>query len=243
MLTNLKIVIKLTGAAVGKSVGTVNLDYLRHFGQFIKGLAETCSIAVTIGGGHVARQYIGAAKQLGASDSKASILGGDVGLLNARLVLAVLTGLGVRTSYTPIEKFSIAEEKLNSGVIPVLFGRWPALTSDSVAVYFADYVSANLVLKLSQVDSIYDHDPKIHSDAIPYTRLSHEQLEALSIQHDNRIAGEQFVIDLLAAKRLKNSNIPLWLLHMNELDLAAESLSNFQTARILRGTLVGDIQV
>jgi uridylate kinase len=241
MPTKLTIVIKLTGAAVEKTVGTVNLDYLKRFGVFINHLAKSCSIAVTIGGGHVARQYIVAAKELGAPDSKASVLGGDVGFLNAQLVLAALTSSGVRTHCTPVESFDAAEEQLRAGVIPVLFGRWPALTSDSVAVYFADYVSANLVLKFSQIDSIYDRDPKIHSDAVPCLRLSHDELETLAIQYDNRIAGEQFVIDLLASKRLKNSNIPLWLLHMNELDLAAETLSKFPSIDTTRGTLVGDI--
>jgi uridylate kinase len=236
------IVIKLSGGAVHSGTA-IDLDYLERFGRFIANITKTWRVALTVGGGCVARHYITAVKQLGLSDTKASLLGGDVGLMNCRLAIAAMTRVGVRTPCIPIEDFSVALEKVNEGAVPVLFGRWPALTSDSVAVYFADYISADIVLKLSRIDSIYESDPSLSIDAKRNARLTHVQLESLAMQNDHRVAGESFVVDVLAAKRLKNSGIPLWLLHISELDLAQSTLLQVPTSHFAQGTLVGDVSV
>src|SRR5262245_16914789 len=134
MANNRTIVIKLSGVALHSKDNAINTSYLSIFAGFINQITHAWKVAITVGGGKEARRYISAAKELGLSDTKASILGGDVGLINCRLTIAALLRAGVKAYPDPIESFSLAEEQLNTGLVPILFGRWPALTSDSVAV-------------------------------------------------------------------------------------------------------------
>lgn len=235
------LIIKLTGNALESDSEVINSTYLVEFGKFVESLLKNWRIAITVGGGKTARRYISAARKLGLPDSKASLIGGDIGLLNCRLIIASLTYSNVRTVITPLESWDNSEEYLAKGVVPVFSGRWPFLTSDSVAAYFADYVTANLVLKLSGIDAVYNKDPNQYGDAKPLRRLSHDQLEEMAKLVDQRTAGSQFVIDFLAAKRLKNSRIPLFLVHKDKLEVAAKTLDNSNWQNINEGTLVETI--
>jgi len=240
MLNDKKIiVIKLSGTALETNNGLIDIAYLRRFGKFISTLVNFHNLAITVGGGEHARKYISVAKEFKQPDSKASLLGGDIGLIYCRILSACLKEAKVNTPPNPIENWDIAEDYLRNNTTPILYGRWPALTSDSVAVYFADYVSANLVLKLSCVDAIYDKDPNLYNEVTPIRNLTFSDLEQMSILCDSRIAGCHFVIDLLAAKRLKNSEIPLLFVHKDKLELILELLGESNLNKTKEGTFVG----
>jgi uridylate kinase len=232
------LVVKVSGTAVEMLDGSINIDYLKLFGGFIKEVSRNWSVAVTIGGGHLARRYIAAARDLGQPDAKSSLLGGDVGLINGRLMIAALDTFDLPVVSSPVESWDTAHDHLRSGLIPVLYGRWPGLTSDSVAVYFADYANMQFVIKLSNIDAIYDKDPRIYGDAKPFRYMSHEMLEEIAILKDGRKSGEPFVIDLLAARRLKNSGIPLLVMHKDSLDGALSIICQLHPANLSEGTLV-----
>jgi len=213
----LTLVVKLSGDAVEATDGTVAISYLQKFGQCVAELAKVGRVAMTVGGGSRARVLINAALQLGERDVSATLLGGDVGLSNCRLVCAALSACGVDTGGAPVQDWGEANQRLRQDKVPVLFGYWPGLTSDAVAAYFADLIRADLVVKLSRIDAIYDADPSNDSNAHPLRFVSHAQLDNWCVAHDERKAGSRFVVDLLAARRLVASGIPLWLVHLERL--------------------------
>lgn len=232
------LIVKVSGTAIEMANGSINIDYLKRFGSFIKEISLDWSVAITIGGGYLARRYIDIARELGQSDAKSSLLGGDVGLINGRLIIAALDAFEIPVVSSPVESWDIAQDYLRSGLIPVLYGRWPGLTSDSVAVYFADYANLQLVIKLSNIDAIYDKDPSVCEDATPYRYMSHEMLEEIAILKDGRKSGERFVVDILAARRLRNSGLPLLVIHKDSLKGALDALYCIDSGALLEGTLV-----
>lgn len=237
-----RMMIKLSGKAIEDSCMAINIEYIQSFVDFVFQLHEYWDIAITIGGGLLARKFIDTARKIGLPDTRASLLGGDIGLTYARLIIAGLLAKHVPASKDPIEHWEEAVVILDEGRIPVLYGRWPALTSDSVASYFADYAEMDLVLKISCVDAIYDKDPCKYQDAIPYHYLSHDKMEELALNGDNRTSGQSFVLDLLAARRLKNSGIPMYLFHHNELEKTLKVIIEDNWQSISSGTLIGAIK-
>ena len=236
-----RIIIKLSGSAIERDEGFIDVEYINLFSHFVFSLAKDWKIAITVGGGNRARSYINAGRDLGLPDSRASLLGGDFGLIHSRLLIGGLSQVGLKSPTIPLKSWDLAMQYMLMDSIPVLFGRWPSLTSDSVAVYFADYAGLNLILKLSCIDAIYNKDPKIYNDAQPFRNISQNQLEIMAEKNDDRLSGSNFVIDLIAARRLFNSNLPLLLLHKNRLDYALRVLRNIEDLENLtEGTLVGE---
>lgn len=235
------LMIKVSGSAVEMEDLSLDIAYLKRFADFIAELTSTFVISVTIGGGALARKYISTARALGQPDSFASLLGGDAGLLNCRLVICALLSRGIPIHNSPVESWDVAREIMLSGRIPMLYGRWPALTSDSVAAYFADYATMSMMLKLSCVDAIYDKDPRSHPDAKPQRFITHEQLEDMAMYHDTRRSGGHFVIDFLAAKRLRHSRVPMLLQHKDNLTSTAKLLARYHWQDLDDGSLVGDV--
>jgi uridylate kinase len=234
--------VKLSGSFLTFGKESESLSYLDALGEFVSGLIIKHDVALTVGGGELARQYIGLARALQQPDSQASLLGGDVGLMNCRLLIAALQKWNVYTYSTPIEDWGLARQFLQQGGTPVLCGHWPALTSDAVAAYFADYASMDILIKLSSVDAIYDRDPKLNNDALPRRRLTHCELEAMTLAMDRRESGSRAVLDIVAARRLKNSDIPLLLLHRDQYSTVSEMLNRRTAGDVEQGSLVGEME-
>lgn len=211
------LVIKLSGSVVEAEAGEIDVTYVAEFADALAEACQDMRIAVTIGGGGVARRYIRAARELGETDSRASLLGGDLGYMNCKLVIAALRQRGVAVAPSPLDAWDDACRAVERGEVPVLCGWWPGLTSDSVAVYFADYASINYVLKLSRVDAIYDHDPDMSPVAMPHRELTHAELCNLVAVSDERSAGAHGVLDIVAVRRLEKSGIGLLFAHKNRL--------------------------
>jgi uridylate kinase len=210
------VVVKISGRAMDGPPGVV-AEYLTVLSKSMARLNSVFEIAITVGGGQRARELIGLAIHFGCRDVAASLIGGDIGLAHCRVLCAALASAGVPVRQ-PIDSWSRAADEMKSGIVPVLYGYWPGMTSDAVAVYLADFVGAPFVLKLSNINAIYTCDPSIEG-ALPIDQMSHEELEAMALRQDRRIAGSSFVLDLVAARRLSESGITLVFGHMSNVDV------------------------
>ena len=75
----------------------------------------------------------------------------------------------------------------------------PYFTTDTAAALRASEVQCDVLLKATQVDGVYDADPKIHTDAKRYERISYDEVLSKNLH----------VMDLTAVTLLKESNIPV----------------------------------
>src|SRR6266568_4050937 len=90
-------IIKLSGSAMETQDLGADLPFMRDFARSVAKCVLRRPLALTIGGGEVSRSFISTARALGAPDPIASLLGGDLGLVYARLACAALASENVDT--------------------------------------------------------------------------------------------------------------------------------------------------
>ncbi|MCX6696419.1 MAG: UMP kinase, partial [Methanoregula sp.] len=128
--------------------------------------------------------------------------------LNATLLVSALRDAAypkVAESHAEAKKFAEA------GKIVVMGGITPGQTTDAVAAVLAERVRADVFINVTSVDGIYSADPKKVKTATRYATLTPTQL--LEIVGGTALtAGSNTVLDIVAARVVERSHIPLVVL-------------------------------
>lgn len=230
-----RILLKLSGEAL---MGQYD------FGYDEKILAQTASevtkqtqsgtqVALVIGGGNIFR---GAGlAQAGIDRVSADQMGMLATVMNAIAVKDAINKLGVNCHVMSAlkidqlgEEFSAlkAREYLDQGDV-VIFAAGtgsPYFTTDTAASLRAIEIQADLLLKATKVDGIYDSDPMKNPEAIRYDKLS----------FDDAVSKELGVMDLTAMVLCRENNMPLCVFNMFE----EGTLGKIINGNKLVGTLV-----
>jgi uridylate kinase len=213
--------------SIGGSVLAPELDARRVEGHasVVENLArEGCELGAVVGGGGVARDYIEAARDLGANEVQLDQIGIDVTRINARLLIAAL---GSRVDPKVPHDYEDAGDAIRRGDISVMGGVMPGQTTDAVAAALAEYVDADLLVYGTSVDGVYSADPSADDGAVKYEQLSASELVDV-IAPMSRDAGASAPVDLLAAKLIERSKMRTIV------------LDGTDPARIERAVLSGD---
>ncbi len=192
--------------SIGGSVLAPDLDpeRVRAYANVVESLlAAGHRVGVVVGGGTVARDYIAAARELGANEMQLDQLGISVTRLNARLLVAAL---GEAAAPTPPETYEDAGAAFHRGDVPVMGGVAAAQTTDAVSAALAEYVNADLLVYATSVPGVFSADPNEHDDATKYTELSADELVDV-IADIEMAAGSNAPVDLLAAKVIQRANL------------------------------------
>ena len=192
--------------SIGGSVLAPDLDARRveRHAAVIESLAtEGCELGIVVGGGGIAREYIGAARDLGANEVQLDQVGIDVTRINARLLIAAL---GPRVDPKPAHTYEDAGDSIRRGDVSVMGGVSPGQTTDAVAAALAEYVNADLLVYATSVDGVYSSDPNADASAEKYETLSASELVDV-IGDIEMSAGASAPVDLLAAKLIQRSKM------------------------------------
>ena len=221
----MRVVISIGGSILAPDL---DADRVAAHAEAVESLAEAgCEIGLVVGGGGVARDYITAARELGANEVQLDQLGIDVTRINARLLIAAL---GADAKPTPATDYDAAGDAIRRGDISVMGGITPGQTTDAVAAAFAESVDADLLVYATSTDGVYDADPEVDPEAIKYTTMSPAELVDLIVPM-SRDAGASAPVDILAAKLIERSG-------MRTIVLNGSEPSNIESA-VLRGDHTG----
>lgn len=212
-----RILLKLSGEALQGTEGFgIDPTVLDRMALEIKELVnQGIEVALVIGGGNLFR---------GAGLAKAGmnrVVGDHMGMLatvmnglamrdslhridvHARLMSAIPLN-GVCDDYRWMEAISL----LNHGRVVILSAGTgnPFFTTDSAACLRGIEIEADIVLKATKVDGVYDKDPVKYSDAKQYKTLTYDKV----------VNDELQVMDLAAFTLARDHNLPICVFNMNK---------------------------
>jgi len=181
-----RILLKLSGEALlGKNSYGIDNQRLLNYAKEIKELNLLgIEIAIVIGGGNIYRGLAGAKN--GVDRVQADYMGMLATVINGLALQNALESIDTPTRLqTAIKMESIAEpfikrkatRHLEKGRV-VIFGSGtgnPYFTTDSAAVLRAIEINADVILKGTRVDGIYNVDPETNKEAIKFDDISFEE--------------------------------------------------------------------
>lgn len=179
-----RVLIKLSGEALAGDQGFgISGEILNKISSEIVKLHKTgCEIAIVVGGGNIHRGVSGATT--GMDRSTSDYMGMMATVINC---LALQDSLERNNVYTrvmsAIDMQEVAEPYIRRRAVRhlekkrvVIFAAGtgnPYFTTDTTAALRANEINANLIMKATKVDGIYDKDPMKFKDAVKFDRLSY----------------------------------------------------------------------
>lgn len=169
-------------------------------------------VAVVVGGGAPAREFINIAKDLGLNEKVQDEAAISVSKILAQLLLRKLGKQGCASVPSTIQE---AASCLHDGKIPVMGGLKPGMTTDTVAALIGRKMNAELFIKATNQEGIYNKDPKKHADATKLEHLSFEDLSNVLTENRHK-AGIHQILDPQAIKLLKKGRIRVVVVNGDE---------------------------
>jgi uridylate kinase len=211
-----RILLKLSGEALlGKNSYGIDNDRLVEYAEEIKQIhKEGVEIAIVIGGGNIFRGLTGSKD--GIDRVQADYMGMLATVINGLALQNALENMEIPTRLqSAIKMESIAEpfikrkatRHLEKGRV-VIFASGtgnPYFTTDSAAVLRAIEISAEVILKGTRVDGIYNEDPEINKEAIKFDNISFEETIKKGLK----------IMDTTAFTLSKENELPIIVFDMN----------------------------
>jgi uridylate kinase len=197
----MRVVVSIGGSVLAPGLES---DRVEAHADAIDGLvASDHEVAAVVGGGEIARRYINAARELGATEYDLDAIGIDVTRLNARLLITALESSAISE---PANSHEDARESLRRGEVAVMGGTVPGHTTDAVAALLAEMLEADLLVYATSVPGVFSADPNEIDAAERYDRLTASELVDV-IASIETAAGSNAPVDLLAAKIIERSGL------------------------------------
>ena len=199
----MRIVLRIGGSVVASPVNT---ELMRKYAEIVRTLKEQGhEVAVVVGGGSLAREFIAIAKKLGLDEPAQDDIAISVSRLFAQLLLMKLGEMSGRKVALTLDD---AAKCLSEGKIIVTGGLKPGITTDAVAALVAERINADLLVKGTDQDGVYNKDPRKHADAVKLDHLSFDDLSNVFSENKHK-AGIHQIVDPEAVKILKRERMKL----------------------------------
>jgi len=211
-----RILLKLSGEALmGDDPFGINTNVISYVAREIKEIiALGVQPGIVIGAGNIFRGVAGASK--GMDRATADNMGMLATVMNSLALQDALERTGITTRVmSAIPMQSVCEpyirrratrhlEKGRAVIFAAGTGN-PYFTTDSAGVLRALEINADLIIKATKVDGVYDKDPMVHQDAIRYEQLSFDEVLIKDLK----------VMDATGIALAKDDKKPILVLNMS----------------------------
>ncbi|MFZ4682340.1 MAG: UMP kinase [Terrimicrobiaceae bacterium] len=213
-----RVVLKLSGEAL-REIGSrdnISPQIVQHIAKQIVEVKELgIELAIVIGGGNIWRGL--AAAHRGMNRATADYMGMLATVINGLALMSALESLGVSVRVqTAIEMNNVAEPfilrratrhlELGHVVIFVAGTGNPFFSTDTTAALRANEIGAEIILKATKVDGIYDSDPMKNPKAKKYTTITYSEALSKRLQ----------VMDSTAFSLCMDNQMPIIVFDMNK---------------------------
>ena len=212
-----RILLKLSGEALmGNKQFGIDNNRLMKYAEEIREIADLgAEIGIVIGGGNIFRGV--QAERGGMERTQGDYMGMLATMINSMALQAALESVGLFTRLqSAIEMKQIAEpfikrkavRHLEKGRI-VIFGSGtgnPFFTTDTTASLRAIEIDAEVILKGTRVDGIYDRDPEENASAKKFDTITFDEAYKKNLK----------VMDMTAFTLCKENDLPVIVFNMNK---------------------------
>ncbi len=181
-----RVLIKLSGEGLAGTDGFgVNPTVIRGIAEQIRNIhAMDVQVSIVIGGGNIIRGMTAAEE--GMDRTNADYMGMLASVINAMALQDALEKVDLQTRVlSAIDIAQVAEHYIRRRAVRhlekgriVIFGGGtgnPYFSTDTAAALRAAEVQADVILKATQVDGVYDADPRTNPNASRYERITFDQ--------------------------------------------------------------------
>ena len=212
-----RILLKLSGEALlGDRIHGIDPNTINKYSREIKSIVDLgVEVSIVIGGGNIFRGLSGANN--GIDRVQGDYMGMLATVINGLALQSSLEKIGLQTRLqTAINMEAIAEPYIKRKAVRhlekkriVIFGAGtgnPFFTTDSAAVLRAIEIEADVILKGTRVDGIYNDDPEINKNAIKFNEL----------EYDEAISKNLKIMDSTAFTLSKENKLPIIVFDINK---------------------------
>lgn len=230
-----RILLKLSGEALASKSGYgINVDEAESIASRIKEVYDMgVEIAVVIGAGNLWRGKQGLER--GMDRATADYMGMLGTVMNALIVMDALERAGVYTRVmSAIEMRAIAEPYIRRRAIRhlekrrvVIFSAGtgnPYFSTDTAAALRATEIGADVVIKATKVDGVYDSDPKKNSSATKFNTMTHMDF----------LSRRLTVMDSTAVTLCMENNLPILVLNFWDTQALTSALRGEPVGTLVR---------
>lgn len=210
-----RVLLKISGEALaGESKMGINDEVLKNISMKIKEMADLgVEVGVVVGGGNFWRGRSSEAMDRVSADH----MGMLATLMNALALSDALEQCGATTRVmTAVEIRQMAETYIRKRAIRhlekgriIIFACGignPYFSTDTCAALRATEIGADIFLKATMVDGVYDKDPNKYDDAVKYERISHDEVLSKNLK----------VMDATAAALCRDNNTKILVFSMED---------------------------
>jgi uridylate kinase len=185
----------------------INIDYLKKFERFIrKQVAAGRRFFIVTGGGYTARLYRDAAAEVvgkdKVEDEDLDWLGVHATRINAHLFRTIFKDI---TSYRFLKHYDVVDKNVLDYPVVICSGWKPGWSTDYCSVLVAHDYGVKTVINLSNIDMVYDADPKTNGKAKPIAKMGWDKL--ISIVGRDWKPGMNAPFDPIASKLAKKTKL------------------------------------
>ena len=212
-----RILLKLSGEALlGERQYGIDPIRINQYAKDIKSVTENgVQVAIVIGGGNIFRGVSAASN--GIDRVQADYMGMLATVINGLALQSALEEISIPTRLqTAIKIEAVAEAYIKRKAVRhleknrvVIFGGGtgnPFFTTDSAAVLRAIEINADVILKGTRVDGIYDSDPELNNNATMFHDISFDKVLDKNLQ----------IMDSTAFTLSKENKLPIVVFNMNK---------------------------
>lgn len=216
------LVIKLSGSVFNFKTTSKSL---KEYAQVLLDIQTKVQPVVVSGGGIIARHYVNLARSLGSDESSLDEMGIEISRLNAMLLSAALGDSVYPVIPSNLEEISIA---CQSGKIVVSGGLHPGQSTNATAALICEKIKADRFLNATDVDGIYDSDPKKNAKAKMFKEITIKKCLDL-LNNESTQAGNYELMDIVAMKVIERSKIPTYVIKSDPKVIRNLIMKNRQT--------------
>ena len=212
-----RILLKLSGEAMAGDKKTgINDDVVREITAKIKEVADLgVEVALVVGGGNFWRGRSSekmdrvTADHMGMLATLMNALALSDALEQHGAITRVMSAVDIRQMAEPyIRKRAVRHLEKGRIVIFACGTGNPYFSTDTGAALRATEIGADVFMKATMVDGVYDKDPKVHADAVKYERVSHDEVLSKNLK----------VMDATAAALCRDNNTKILVFSMEDPD-------------------------